>query len=87
VTPGPVASAREEPPPPDDADLAAFAAGDEPAPPRASALSHEQRAALEARVRADAKSHPRVQQVIEALDAELREIRVERPSEKRGELA
>jgi hypothetical protein len=40
-------------------------------------LSHQQRSALEARVRAEAKAHPSVHQVIEALDAELREIRVD----------
>jgi DNA polymerase-3 subunit gamma/tau len=52
------------------------------------ALSHEQRAALEARARAEAKAHPRVQQVIDALDAELREIRVERSAPApRGEPA
>ena len=79
---------REEPPPPDDAELLALAASQDPAPPPASALSHQQRAALEARARAEAKAHPRVQQVIEALDAELREIRIERPADpKRGELA
>jgi len=88
VEPAPV-QAREEPPPPDDAELLSLASADEPAPaPRVSALSHEQRAALEARARAEAKAHPRVQQVIEALDAELREIRVERGSDaKRGEVA
>jgi DNA polymerase-3 subunit gamma/tau len=89
VTPAPVAAAsREEPPPPDDADLL-VASPDESAPaPRAPGLSHEQRAALEARARAEAKSHPRVQQVIDALDAELREIRIDRKAEsKRGELA
>ncbi len=85
----PAESAREEPPLPDDAELLSLASADEPAPPpRTSALSHEQRAALEARARAEAKAHPRVQQVIEALDAELREIRVERISDaKRGEVA
>jgi hypothetical protein len=40
-------------------------------------LSHEQRSALEARVRTEAKAHPRVLEVIEALDAELREVRVD----------
>jgi DNA polymerase-3 subunit gamma/tau len=81
--------AREEPPPPDDAELLSLAASEDPAPqPAASALSHQQRAALEARARAEAKAHPRVQQVIDALDAELREIRIERPADpKRGELA
>jgi DNA polymerase-3 subunit gamma/tau len=80
--------AREEPPLPDDADMLTAAGADEPAPPRAPALSHEQRAALDARARAEAKAHPRVQQVIEALDAELREIRVERPADlPRGEPA
>jgi DNA polymerase-3 subunit gamma/tau len=81
--------AREEPPPPDDAELLSLASADEPPPPpRVSALTHEQRAALEGRARAEAKAHPRVQQVIEALDAELREIRVERGSDaKRGEVA
>ena len=68
---------REEPPPPDDADLA-VAASEEPAPlPAAPALSLEQRNALEARARAEAKAHPRVREVQEALDAELREIRIE----------
>jgi DNA polymerase-3 subunit gamma/tau len=89
ASPAPAGPAREEPPLPDDAELLALASADEPAPPpRISALSHEQRAALEARARAEAKAHPRVQQVIEALDAELREIRVERvPDAKRGEVA
>ncbi|HKC51021.1 MAG TPA: DNA polymerase III subunit gamma/tau [Myxococcota bacterium] len=84
-----VEPAGEEPPPPDDAELLSLANADEPAAPaRVSALSHEQRAALEARARSEAKAHPRVQQVIEALDAELREIRVERGSAaKRGEVA
>jgi hypothetical protein len=40
-------------------------------------LSHEQRTALEARVRSEAKAHPRVLEVIEALDAELREVRID----------
>ncbi|HTO55396.1 MAG TPA: DNA polymerase III subunit gamma/tau [Myxococcota bacterium] len=85
----PAAAKSEEPPPPDDADLVAYAGSDEPAPPpSSSALSFEQRSALEARARAEAKSHPRVQQVIEALDAELREIRVERTADlPRGEPA
>ncbi|HTO08293.1 MAG TPA: DNA polymerase III subunit gamma/tau [Myxococcota bacterium] len=82
--------AREEPPLPDDADMPT-AAGSEPADGRAGplpALSHEQRAMLEARARAEAKAHPRVQQVIDALDAELREIRVERTADlPRGERA
>ena len=74
----PVPAKREEPPPPDDADMA-VTASEEPAPaPQASALSLDQRNALEARVRAEAKAHPRVREVQEALDAELREIRVER---------
>ena len=76
--PAPAQVAREEPPLPDDADFA-VASPDEPAPaPSGSALSFEQRSALEAKVRAEAKAHPRVREVIEALDAELREIRVER---------
>jgi DNA polymerase III subunit gamma/tau len=74
------APAREEPPLPDDADFAAASPSDEPAPPAASGLSFEQRSALEAKLRAEAKAHPRVREVIEALDAELREIRVERLS-------
>ena len=57
----------------------AVTASEEPAPaPQAPALSLDQRNALEARVRAEAKAHPRVREVQEALDAELREIRVER---------
>ncbi|HTO69612.1 MAG TPA: DNA polymerase III subunit gamma/tau [Myxococcota bacterium] len=79
------AKAPEEPPPPDDADLATFAAAEEPAP-LAPALSFEQRSELEARVRAEAKAHPRVREVIEALDAELREIRIERGAEAKREL-
>ena len=52
---------------------------EEPAPaPAVPALSLDQRNALEARVRAEAKAHPRVREVQEALDAELREIRIER---------
>ncbi|HXX49538.1 MAG TPA: AAA family ATPase, partial [Myxococcota bacterium] len=74
----PLQAAPEEPPLPDDADFA-VASPEEPAPaPSGPALSFEQRSALEAKVRADAKAHPRVREVIEALDAELREIRVER---------
>jgi len=48
-----------------------------PLPPGRSVLSHEQRSALEARVRTEAKANPRVREVIEALDAELREVRVD----------
>jgi DNA polymerase-3 subunit gamma/tau len=74
----PVLARREEPPPPDDADMV-LGPSEEPAPaPAGSALSLDQRNALEARVRADAKAHPRVREVQEALDAELREIRIER---------
>lgn len=40
-------------------------------------LSHEQRSALEARVRTEAKANPRVREVIDALDAELREVRID----------
>ena len=74
----PVQARREEPPPPDDADMV-LAPSEEPAPaPAVSALSLDQRNALEASVRAEAKAHPRVREVQEALDAELREIRIER---------
>jgi DNA polymerase-3 subunit gamma/tau len=71
---------RDEPPLPDDGDHL-IAAGDEagappPAPTR-SALSLDQRMALEARIRAEAKAHPRVREIEAALDAELREIRVD----------
>jgi len=78
AAPAPAPAAIEEPPLPDDADFAP-ASPEDPAPAAAGpALSFEQRSALEARVRAEAKAHPRVREVIEALDAELREIRVER---------
>jgi len=69
-----------EPPTPDDAELAPpidDARDGALLPPDRSVLSHQQRSALEARVRAEAKAHPSVHQVIETLDAELREIRVD----------
>jgi len=71
----------DEPPIPDDAEYLAVDRDDPGAaavpPPGRSALSHEQRTKLEARVRSEAKAHPRVREVIEALDAELREIRID----------
>jgi len=78
----PLAAASEEPPLPDDGEYLSVTPGEDaraaaPPPPGRSVLSHEQRAALESRVRAEAKAHPRVREVIEALDAELREIRVD----------
>jgi hypothetical protein len=77
-----LAASADEPPIPDDADDPSATVGEDASaaaqlPPGRSALSHEQRAALESRVRAEAKAHPRVREVIEALDAELREIRVD----------
>jgi DNA polymerase-3 subunit gamma/tau len=72
------ARVAEEPPLPDDADLLVAAGEDAPAPPPTrSALSLEQRGALEARIRSEAKAHPRVREVAAALDAELTEIRVD----------
>ena len=78
----PLAAASEEPPLPDDGEYLSVTPGEDARaaaapPPGRSVLSHEQRAALESRVRAEAKAHPRVREVIEALDAELREIRVD----------
>ena len=76
----PAPAPAPEPPIPDDAELAPpsdDARDGSPLPPDRSVLSHQQRSALEARVRAEAKAHPSVHQVIEALDAELREIRVD----------
>jgi DNA polymerase-3 subunit gamma/tau len=72
----------DEPPLPDDAEFLPAASVEEALaasapPPNRSVLSHEQRSLLEARVRAEAKAHPRVREVIAALDAELREIRVD----------
>jgi DNA polymerase-3 subunit gamma/tau len=89
--PAPVASApapakpppADEPPPPDDADLMLGGVADE-APPARFALSYEETRAREAKARADAKAHPRVREVIEALDAELREIRIERAPARSG---
>jgi DNA polymerase-3 subunit gamma/tau len=80
--PSALASAAEEPPLPDDAEFLTAGAGEEaraaaPLPPGRSVLSHEQRSALEARVRTEAKANPRVREVIDALDAELREVRVD----------
>ena len=80
--PSVLAAPADEPPLPDDAEYLSATAGEDaraaaPPPPGRSVLSHEQRAALESRVRAEAKAHPRVREVIEALDAELREIRVD----------
>jgi DNA polymerase-3 subunit gamma/tau len=80
AAPAPVPAPAPEPPIPDDAELAPpidDARDGSPLPPDRSVLSHQQRSALEARVRAEAKAHPSVHQVIEALDAELREIRVD----------
>ena len=85
-----LATSADEPPIPDDGDDPSATAGEDASaaaqpPPGRSALSHEQRAALESRVRAEAKAHPRVREVIEALDAELREIRVDtRDSSRSG---
>lgn len=72
----------DDPPLPDDAEFLSAASGEDAlaasAPPAGrSALSHEQRSKLEARMRTEAKAHPRVREVIAALDAELREIRVD----------
>jgi hypothetical protein len=78
----PLPSVPDEPPLPDDGEYLTAATGEDPRaatppPPGRSVLSHEQRSALEARVRTEAKAHPRVLEVIEALDAELREVRVD----------
>ncbi len=72
----------DEPPLPDDAEYLTASAGEDglaaaSPPPGRSVLSHEQRSALEARVRSETKAHPRVREVIEALDAELREVRID----------
>ena len=77
-----LAGAADEPPLPEDAEYLTAGAGEDARvasslPPGRSVLSHEQRAALEARVRTEAKANPRVREVIEALDAELREVRVD----------
>ncbi|MEX2208692.1 MAG: DNA polymerase III subunit gamma/tau [Myxococcota bacterium] len=80
--PSALAAPADEPPLPDDAEFLTAGAGEDaraaaPLPPGRSVLSHEQRALLEARVRTEAKANPRVREVIEALDAELREVRVD----------
>jgi DNA polymerase-3 subunit gamma/tau len=82
IAPPTIAATSEEPPLPDDAEFLPAASAEEALaasapPPNRSVLSHEQRSLLEARVRSEAKAHPRVREVIAALDAELREIRVD----------
>ena len=50
------------------------------AQPRAEAGSGPTASEREARLRREAKEHPKVQEVISALDAELQEVRVPRPN-------
>ncbi len=82
AAPTALAISPDEPPLPDDGEYLAAGAGEDaraaaPLPPGRSVLSHEQRSALEARVRTEAKANPRVREVIDALDAELREVRID----------